>query len=153
MDQDINSNISQVLRQSVENLHISFKTKNSLGSLLTNSKDKIGHMSKSGIYKLNCSSCQSTYIGRTFRPLKTRIKEHLTRSTSAFGEHLKSSNHTFSPTSNSKIIHEITSKNLNRLDFMEDIEISKELKNNGSCLNTQVNLNRSYIPLHRRLQN
>ncbi|CAG9767979.1 unnamed protein product [Ceutorhynchus assimilis] len=50
-----------------------------------------------------------------------------------------------------KILHNISSKNFNRLDFMEDIEISKELRNNELCLNTQVNLNRSYIPLHRRL--
>lgn len=151
LDQETNSKILQVFSQNVENLKISFRTNNSLSSHLVNSKDKIDHLSKSGIYKLNCNTCNSTYIGRTCRPLKTRIQEHLTKSTSAFGEHLKNNNHDFSPRSNSKILHNITSKNFNRLDFMEDIEITKELQDNFSCLNTQVNLNRAYIPLHRRL--
>lgn len=153
LDSETNTKVLQALRQSVENIKISYKTNNSLHLHLVNSKDKQDHLSKSGIYKLNCNSCNSTYIGRTCRPLKVRIQEHLTKSTSVFGEHLKGCNHNFSPRSNSKILHSITSKNFNRLDFMEDIEIGRELQDNFSCLNTQVNLNRAYIPLHRRLLN
>lgn len=151
IDNYTNQKISQILRHSIDNLKISYKTKNNLSTYLSNSKDKMDTLSKSGIYLLKCGSCNSSYVGRTCRPLKTRINEHLTRPNSAFGDHLRLSNHNFSPTSNSKILHNVSSKNFNRLDFLEDLEIKNELKSNNSCLNTQVNLNRSYIPLHRRL--
>lgn len=149
----LNKNITKIFQKFYDNVRISYKTKNNLGSQLVNSKDKIDKLSKSGIYKLSCNSCNCTYVGRTCRSLKVRINEHLNRSSSAFGNHLKDFNHNFSPHSNSKILHHVTSKNYNRLDFLEDIEITNELKTNNSCVNTQVNLNRSFIPLHRRLTN
>jgi hypothetical protein len=151
LNETTNKKISTIFQNTVENIKISYKSKNSLRSHLVNSKDKIDPLSRSGIYRLNYGSCGCAYIGRTCRSLHTRINEHLNRPSSAFGEHIRASNHNFSPHKNSKILHSTYSKNFNRLDFLEDIEISKELKTNGSCLNTQVNLNRSYIPLHRRL--
>lgn len=151
LNNSTNQKVTKCFQQYFSDLKISYKTKNKLSSHLINSKDKIPKLSKSGVYKLSCNSCNSTYIGRTCRPLKTRISEHLNRASSSFGTHIREFKHNFSPTSNSKIIHNITSKNFNRLDFLEDIEITKELQINNSCLNTQVNLNRSYIPLHRRL--
>ena len=150
---NLNNNLTKIFKKILDNVTISYKNKNSLSSHLVNSKDKLDKLSKSGIYKLSCQNCNSTYIGRTCRPLKTRINEHLNRASSAFGTHLKDFNHNFSPHSNSKILHNVTSKNYNRLDFLEDIEIGNELKTNNLCLNTQVNLNRSFIPIHRRLLN
>ncbi|KAJ8915301.1 hypothetical protein NQ315_014809 [Exocentrus adspersus] len=66
-----------------------------------------------------------------------RINEHLSRDNSAFGEHLRMTQHSFDPAVNSKIMHQVTSKNYNRLDFLEDVEIRGELSNNNNCLNTQ----------------
>jgi hypothetical protein len=56
---------------------ISFSSNNKLKHLLGNTKDKIDASNKSGIYKINCSSCDSAYIGQTRRNIKTRFKEHM----------------------------------------------------------------------------
>jgi len=110
------------------------------------------HVYKSGIYKLKCNDCDVTYIGRTIRAFQTRVGEHISRtSNSAFGEHLIASGHRFDIGTNAKILHNLSTRNFNRLDFMEDVEITKEIAHNSRCVDTQVNLNRSYVPLHRRL--
>ena len=52
---------------------------NNLSSQLINNKlDKIEKINKSGIYKLsiNCSNCDTIYIGQTGRSFKKRYKEH-----------------------------------------------------------------------------
>ena len=50
------------------------------------------------IYDIECRLCEQHYIGRTMRPLKTRIKEHLKdwdkdESKNALGEHMKTKHH------------------------------------------------------------
>lgn len=144
--------ISRIVRQLVPEARIVHKNNSSLKSLLVNYKDKLTHVHKSGIYKLECNDCDVTYIGRTIRALQTRVGEHLARtSTSAFGAHLIETGHVFEIETNTKAIHNLATRNYNMLDFLEDVEISREMSLNPSCVNTQVNLSRSYVPLHRRL--
>jgi len=143
---------SRRVRQNVPEARIVHKNNLSLKSFLVNSKDKLTHVPKSGIYKLKCNDCDVTYIGRTIRALQTRVGEHISRtSNSAFGGHLIETGHRFDIGTNAKILHSLSTRNFNRLNFMEDVEITKEMALNSQCVNTQVNLNRSYVPLHRRL--
>lgn len=65
-----------------------------------NNKVKVDKFNKRGICKLSSNGCEATYVGCTIRPLDTRIKDHLTRSNSAFGHHLSFKKHNFSPNSN-----------------------------------------------------
>ena len=55
------------------------------------------------IYHIKCNDCHHNYIGETGRQLDTRIKEHVTRSSSAIYEHIKNTGHTITP-KNTKII-------------------------------------------------
>ena len=47
---------------------------------------------KNVVYQLTCNVCRNTYIGSTIRPLHTRIKEHISRTSSSFYKHLRSCN-------------------------------------------------------------
>lgn len=148
----LSRSIGRLVRQHIPEARLVHKNNLSLKSLLVNSKDKLTHLNKSGIYKLTCHDCQASYIGRTIRLLQTRINEYINRSTtSAFGGHLVDEQHSFEVDTGSKILHNITSRNFNRLDFVKDLEITKEMAKNEHCLNN--NLNRCYVPLHRRLMN
>lgn len=74
-------------------------------------------------------------------------KEQLT-----FGGDLTETGYGFDRTG-SKTIHNLTTRIFYRLDFLEDLEKSKKMTCNQKCVNSQVNLNRSYVPLHRKLRN
>ena len=68
---------------------------NNLRNVLTKVKDKTEHLKNCDvIYHIKCNDCHHDYIGETGRQLDTRIKEHITRSSSAIYEHLKSTGHT-----------------------------------------------------------
>jgi len=59
------------------NLKLSYKNLNSLKSIIKVHKDKLDRHYKSNlIYKINCSSCDASYVGQTGRQLRTRINEH-----------------------------------------------------------------------------
>lgn len=147
----ISNNIASVLTNKIESLKISFKAPKTINSLISRNKDAINLLQRSGIYRLTCGDCNTTYIGRTIRPLATRIKEHLSRiDKSNFGFHIKSYNHNFSPNRNSKILHRTQGQDFNKLNLLEDLEILRELKNNpNNCLNTQVHLNCNFKPLFK----
>jgi hypothetical protein len=53
-----------------------YLNKRKLKDILGNSKDKFGVREKSGVYQVECTSCDAVYIGQTKRCLKTRFKEH-----------------------------------------------------------------------------
>jgi GIY-YIG catalytic domain len=56
---------------------VAYCNEGKLGDLLGSTKDKIREDGeKSGIYQINCSLCDATYIGQTKRKMKIRIKEH-----------------------------------------------------------------------------
>lgn len=145
--------ISRNVKQHLPEARIVYKNNLSLKSILVNSKDRLETLNKSGIYRLNCDDCEASYVGRTFRSLQIRLSEHLKRDTSAFGKHLSETGHNFDPGNGAKILHNITSRNHNRLDFMEDIEIEREMASNTNCLNTKSRLVRYYSPLYKRLLN
>lgn len=137
----ISVKISKILSTNLDNLKISYRSTNTLASRLVNSKQKLSHLCKSGVYKLNCADCSCSYIGKTTRSLSTRIKEHISRpNTSVFGHHLNYSNHNFSPTSNSKILHPLSNNNFKKNDYLEDLEIKRESSSNSECLNLRMNV-------------
>ena len=53
-----------------------YKSKGTLGDYLINLKDKRPEEIKSGIYEIECESCDKKYIGETKRKAATRWKEH-----------------------------------------------------------------------------
>ncbi|XP_044760215.1 uncharacterized protein LOC123317673 [Coccinella septempunctata] len=145
--------ISHVLERSVDGYRISYSGVRSLGSLLVNSKDNVKKLDRSGVYKLKCGDCDTSYVGQTRRRLSTRIKEHLSRpQLSTFGHHLAFYRHQFSPNRNSEVLHNITGNKYNiKMNLFEDLEISREMRSNNKCVNTQVNLNNTFTPLFKRL--
>lgn len=60
------------------NINLGFNTNNKLKMNLHNvNKNNRGKLLESGIYRLNCGSCEGFYIGRTIRDFHTRFKEHV----------------------------------------------------------------------------
>jgi hypothetical protein len=64
------------------NIKVAFRTRNTLGNWLGckqlyPNEDKGDKFDTCGIYKLNCRSCDGSYIGQTGRNFKTRFKEHV----------------------------------------------------------------------------
>ena len=61
---------------------------NFLRSQLVHVKDKTENLKKCGtIYHIHCEQCDKDYVGETSRLLETRVKEHLSRNSSAVHEH------------------------------------------------------------------
>jgi hypothetical protein len=52
-----------------------YSNKGKLKDNLGNPKDKTKMLQKSGIYQVKCKGCDSVYIGRTKRSVKTRFGE------------------------------------------------------------------------------
>ncbi|XP_050510523.1 uncharacterized protein LOC126887180 [Diabrotica virgifera virgifera] len=148
----LSERVKQIISNSCDNIKISFKVNNTLNKSLTNTKDPIHYMSRSGVYRLSCSDCDATYIGRTYRSLSTRSAEHSKRdTTSAFSHHLKVNKHELKIPDGVQLIHNIQQKNTLRLDLYEDLEIVKDLKKSPNCVNRQTSLNRNFVPIHRQL--
>ena len=73
------------------------KPTNSLWSRLTHVKDTSDTGNKCGtVYHIQCSECGEDYRDETERALCTWFKEHQTRLSSAFHEHLLASGHSIS---------------------------------------------------------
>ncbi|XP_072396370.1 uncharacterized protein [Diabrotica undecimpunctata] len=150
--ESLSGDIRNLIQRSVENIHVSFKVPNNLGQHISNSKDPINYMNRSGVYRLKCSDCNATYIGRTCRSLSSRSLEHIKReNTSTFSQHLKEHNHTLNIPEDVSLIHNISQKNFLKLDLYEDLEILKEKQKSPNCVNRHVSFNRDFLPLHRQL--
>ncbi len=94
---------------------------NSLRSRLSHVKDTSDKGSKCGtIYHIQCSECDEDYIGETERALHTRFKEHQTRPSSAFHEHLTASSHSID-LCNTTVLD--TEPNFTKRKVKESIEI------------------------------
>lgn len=136
--------LAQKLRSLDKNITVAFKPINSLQKLLVNNKDITTDLDKSGVYRLKCNDCNAEYIGKTYRHLKTRIKEHLYAMKSGsrashFANHLIEFNHNFdiNNTNNFSILH--SHNNNSRLLKLEALEIYKSLNNNNTLsLNIQT---------------
>uniref|UniRef100_A0A6P7H6R2 Uncharacterized protein LOC114346869 n=1 Tax=Diabrotica virgifera virgifera TaxID=50390 RepID=A0A6P7H6R2_DIAVI len=109
-------------------------------------------MNRSGVYKLQCSDCDATYLGRTCRSLASRSLEHIKReNTSTFSQHLKEKNHTLNIPDDLSLLHNIPQRDFLKLDLYEDLEIVKEKQKSPNCVNRHVSCNRDFNPLHRQL--
>lgn len=109
-------------------LMVSFKAKNKIKNILGNPKTKLENTSKSGIYQIQCDSCEMKYVGQTKRNIKTRFKEHTSHIThnrpekSAIAKHCLETDHTIS-INNTKLLKNITKSN--ELNAWESLFINK----------------------------
>jgi len=84
-------------------LKVAGTTNNNLGKLLHNNvTEKTDKYGKSGVYQLNCPTCNKKYIGQTGRPFRVRFREHLNDykhmyNKSKFAQHLLNEGHNFGP--------------------------------------------------------
>lgn len=125
-------------------IKLAFRTSNKVINKL---KPKINRnkADQSGVYKIKCASCPSTYIGKTGRSFSIRYKEHrpngkTDKQKSTFAQHLVDNNHDLLDLDNGlEILHACI--NGNRLDTLEEYEIYKahKIKNsNEPILNDQL---------------
>ena len=91
------------------NLNIRFKTNNKLSSFIKNNKSKNSKDKKSGVYKLECGTCDKVYISQTGRSFRERLQD-LFRSyfnqvdASNYANHLIEANHPFN--NNYEVLHQ-----------------------------------------------
>lgn len=82
---------------------------NKLSKFLTNIKDKIPPLAKSGVYEIKCNDCDKKYIGSSKRQIQTRFKEHLNLKNidkSAIANHIFETNHKIT-IDNLSLLHEV----------------------------------------------
>jgi len=83
------------------NVRIDFKSNNSISQLMKpHSKNNTPTYSKSGIYKLTCSTYKLAYVGETSRNLKLRFQEHMryirnNNPQSAYVQHILQNQHEY----------------------------------------------------------
>lgn len=121
-----------------DTMRISFSTNHSLGKYLKNNKDLTDKKEKSGVYLLQCGSCEKAYVGQTGRAFQTRMTDHDRSYTkedgiSNYAAHfLEKQDHSFNL--DFKILH--TSNKGSKLNALETLEINRR-KNGGFLLNNQ----------------
>ena len=94
---------------------------NSLRSQLVHVKDKTENLKKCGtVYHIHCEQCDKDYVGETSRLLETRVKEHLSRNSSAVHEHCRLTGHSVD-SSKTKVL--ATESNTFKRRIREAIEI------------------------------
>lgn len=99
------------------------KPYNTIRSQVTRVKDRTDKMKKCGvIYHIKCENCEGDYVGETARQLDTRLKEHMSRTSSAIFEHCDSKGHKIKP-ENTKILN--TEDNFWKRKVKEAIEIKQ----------------------------
>jgi hypothetical protein len=82
------------------NIHIAYKTNNTLQKHLQIKNIDPDKYNNSGIYEIKCNSCQLKYIGQTGRNFKTRYKEHIqaihtNKTTSRYAQHILETGHAY----------------------------------------------------------
>ncbi|RWS22325.1 reverse transcriptase-like protein [Leptotrombidium deliense] len=106
------------------------------------------------VYEMNCSTCQSKYVGQTKRQLSTRIKEHkraviYNPDSSAVAIHVVNNVHNVD-FENTKVLHKAKCHK-NRI-FIENWYIAKNNVNNVALMNTEVpQLPNQYVPSLNKL--
>ncbi len=127
----------------LKNHPIAFKTNHNLGRYIKNNKSKTAKLEKSGVYRLNCGTCDKVYIGQTGRSFKHRISEHnynyrYNKESSNYAKHLNEFSHNFD--NNFEVLHSLQKGP--RLDMYEALEINR-LKRDNILLNDQCDLKSS----------
>ena len=78
--------------------NIFHKPYNTIRQQVTHVKDRTDKMKMCGvIYQVKCQKCDKDYVGETARRLDTRMKEHVSRASSAIYEHCHTTGHTINP--------------------------------------------------------
>ena len=121
--------------------------KRNLGQILLNNKDKTNVKNKSGVYRVDCNDCDAVYIGQTGRNLDIRIKEHVKsinnlQHSSGLATHCIVNNHKINENS-IKLLHRETKGR--RLNYIEQLEILKSVKNENNVNDQQGFLNTFFI--------
>ena len=86
-------------------LNIAFRPTNTIGTYIKEYNIPQDDLSKSGIYEINCHTCDLKYIGQTSRDILTRFKEHCryirqNNPQSAYALHILNNQHEFGPAHN-----------------------------------------------------
>jgi hypothetical protein len=86
------------------NLNIAFKPTNTIRQQLQQNPEYIPN-TLSGIYKLQCATCNNAYVGQSGRAIGVRCKEHIryignNTLTSAYAQHILNHCHEFGPADN-----------------------------------------------------
>lgn len=123
------------------NITIAFKSRDTLGTLFVNNKDKIDPLLNPGVYQLTCE-CGLKYIGKTKRNFKTRFAEHhrcirFNNTESLFAKHILETGHITDFTNNFKILHvENYNSNLNNFEILEILRSHTSTPN--QLINSQI---------------
>ena len=118
------------------NVKITFSTNNTVGKLLSeNPEQTTSIFDKSGIYQLECPTCNMRYIGQTGRPFRTRYQEHL--------RDFKYNNY------KSKFAQHLLEKQ-DAIDKMENIMNVLHITDKGQMMNT---IERYYIYRETKMDN
>lgn len=140
-----NSTINKSIRKTFEkrNYKIGFRTKNNCFDLINkftkNQRKTANDYEQTGIYQINCSTCNSKYIGQTGRSFKKRFNEHiqalksnnLTTQKSTFAQHLLETNHEYKNMKENMKILQYGQKG-EKLNIKEDFHIYKMFKEDPS---------------------
>ena len=102
--------------------------------MMSTIKDWVPVGDRSGIYRLRCGNYDTTYVDRTYRKLKIRCKEHLSRHDSYFYIHINESEHMDAPHT-VKLLHNRILKQL--MNHLEKGEIKIDVINSKNNLNRQ----------------
>jgi hypothetical protein len=90
--------ISRLFRNT--NIHIAYKTKNTIQKNLQTNNIDHDKYSQSGVYEIKCNSCPLKYVGQTGRNFRTRFKEHIhairtNNLTSRYAQHILETGHAY----------------------------------------------------------
>jgi len=132
------------------NIKVAFRTRNTLENWLGckqlyPNEDKGDKYDTCGIYKLNCRSCDGSYIGQTGRNFKTRFKEHVNdiknnRGKTGYSQHILENGHERAHNLTDLIILEKRNKGP-LLNTLEKFHIFKTKKENILLNDVQFDLN------------
>jgi hypothetical protein len=93
---------------------ISFKNTNMLQLTKPKKVNNTQEQNKSGIYKLTCNTCKTSYIRKTSLSFKQRYQEHIRYikhdSQSAYGIHILNKKHEYSPMNDTMMLLEHINK-------------------------------------------
>ena len=70
-----------------------FRTVAKAKNTILHSHNTADKLEKSGVYKINCSSCPALYIGKTERSIKTPFNDHLCKPNSNVYKHIETEHH------------------------------------------------------------
>ena len=101
-------------------LNMTFRPTNTIGTHMKEHNIQQDDLSKSGIYKINCLTCDLKYVGQTSRDILTRFKEHCryirnNNPQSAYALHILNNQHEFGPAHNTIKLIKQCSKHRNLL--------------------------------------